>query len=453
MQGACGEVFSTFRPLRPVDHGGDHGHPQWVMHLPSGAKSVAAVLAVVLLASCGSPSTPTPAPSPSPSQPSESGALPSGSEGLAPSASPAPTPGHELYGFVPYWEMDDTIAAHLSTTPLSTVGLFSVTNTSKGALNRSQNGYKAITGQVGAAMIAAAHQRGTRVELVFTSFGTSRNKKFFTDAALQTATIQSLVALVGMLAIDGVNVDVEGLDIARAPAFGAFVGQLRAAVVAADAGDTVSIAAGAGPTGVAMASAAITNGADRVFVMGYDYRTASSSPGASAPVARSDDGRSLTWTLDLYAAAGIPPQKLLLGLPLYGNSWPVAGPVIGAPASGDGSVWILRHHLDVLTNPAAVPQTDPIEAVDVYFLGSDGSMVAPSVDPSASVGASPTPAAAPTTWTAVYADSPATLAIKMGLGESRGYAGAGFWAIGYERGLPGFTDLMTRFVAGAVPPA
>jgi spore germination protein YaaH len=351
--------------------------------------------------------------------------------------------------------MDDTIAAHLATTPLSTVALFSVTNASKGALNRSQNGYKAITGQVGAAMITAAHQRGTRVEVVFTSFGASRNKKFFADAALQTATINSLVALVGVLAIEGVNVDVEGLDIALTPEFGAFVGQLRAAIVAADAGDTVSIAAGAGPTGVAMASAAIANGVDRVFVMGYDYRTAASSPGASAPIDRADGGRSLTWSLDLYAAAGIPPGKLLLGLPLYGNSWPVAGPVIGAPATGKGSVWILRRHLDVHTNPAAVPQTDPLEAVDVYFLGSDGSMAAPSAAPSAaaSAGASPVPAPGGTTWTAVYVDSPATLAIKMGLGESRGYAGAGFWAIGYERGLPAFTDLMTRFVAGTVPPS
>ena len=415
-----------------------------------GARLVASVLAVALAASCGSP--PTPTPSPSVSSPTGSVSLPSASDSLAPPASPVPAAGHELYGFVPYWEMDDTIAAHLATTPLTTVALFSVSNTSKGAINRSQNGYKRITSQVGGAMIAAAHQRGTRVELVFTSFGASRNTKFFADAALQTATVNSLVALVGMLAIDGVNVDVEGLDIALAPAFGSFVGQLRAAIVAADAGDTVSIAAGAGPTGAAMSVAAVANGVDRVFLMGYDDRTASSASGASAPIARADDGRSLTWSLDLYAAAGIPPQKLLLGLPLYGNAWPAAGPVIGAPATGKGAVWILRQHLDILTNPAAVPLTDPLEAVDVYFLGSDGSMAAPTAVPSGSAGASPVASPRETTWTAVYVDSPATLATKMGLGESRGYAGAGFWAIGYERGLPSFTDLMTRFVAGGVPP-
>lgn len=403
-----------------------------------------AVALAVLLASCGTPPTPTPSPSVTSADPT--GPTLSASPGAsAPSASPVSAAGHELYGFVPYWEMDDTIAAHLEDTPLTTVGLFSVTNTSKGAINTTQNGYKRIKGTVGAAMIAAAHKRGTRVELVFTSFGAARNRTFFGNAALQTATIRSLVALVGELGIDGVNVDVEGLDITAAGAYGGFVGQLRAAVVAADAGDTVSVATGAGPTGAAMAAAAVAAGADRGFLMGYDYRTATSEPGATAPVARADDGRSLTWTLDLYAAAGIPVDRLLLGLPLYGVSWPVVGPVIGAPSTGNGKSWVLKYHADLLANPAIVPQVDPLEAVTVYFLGSDGSVGAPSIEPGAP------PASSDVTWTAVYVDSPDTLATKLGLGESRGLVGAGFWAIGYERGLPDYTDLMTRFVAGKVP--
>jgi len=135
-----------------------------------------------------------------------------------PTAVPSPAPGHELYGFVPYWEMDSTIAAHVAATPLSTLALFSVTSTTKGALDTRQTGYTRITGAVGAAMIAAAHGRGTRVELVFTSFGTSRNATFFAKTAVQDATIKSLVAMVGQLGVDGVDVDVEGLDISRASA-------------------------------------------------------------------------------------------------------------------------------------------------------------------------------------------------------------------------------------------
>ena len=34
------------------------------------------------------------------------------------------------------------------------------------------------------------------------------------------------------------------------------------------------------------------------------------------------------------------------------------------------------------------------------------------------------------------------------MADARGLAGAGFWAIGYERGLPEFTSLIKRFKAG-----
>ena len=49
-------------------------------------------------------------------------------------------------------------------------------------------------------------------------------------------------------------------------------------------------------------------------------------------------------------------------------------------------------------------------------------------------------------------DSPETLATKLALAHERGLAGSGFWAIGYERGLPGYTDLMDAFRAGDALP-
>ncbi len=442
-KGPRGEVFSTFGHPWAIDRVAKRGHPLSVKQLPGGVRSI--VAAVVLVAACGSPMGPTPSPDGS-SSANPGASSSAGVPADLPAASPIPAPGRELYGFVPYWEMDDTIAAHVAATPLTTVGLFSVSNTSKGAINTDQAGYKQIAGPVGAEIIGGAHSRGTRVEIVFTSFGAARNTTFFGRQSLQDATVASLVALVATLRVDGVDVDVEGLDSSLVQAYGSFVGRLRAALVAAQAGNTVSVATGAGPTGAAMAAAAVAAGVDRVFMMAYDYRTATSGPGAVSPINRADGGRTITWSLDLYGAIGIPPQRLLLGLPLYGMEWPVAGPVMGAISTGKGTAWILRDHLDVLTSAAAVPTNDPLEGVDVYFVGSDGSLAPPPSLP-------PTLDQIPDdrTWSAVYVDSPATLQRKLGLGESRGYAGAGFWAIGYERGLPGYTSLMNQFVAGEVP--
>ena len=51
-------------------------------------------------------------------------------------------------------------------------------------------------------------------------------------------------------------------------------------------------------------------------------------------------------------------------------------------------------------------------------------------------------------WQAIYYDSPPTLTPKLALADDRGLAGAGFWAIGYDRGLPGYGDLVKRFRHG-----
>ncbi|HEU0242922.1 MAG TPA: glycosyl hydrolase family 18 protein [Candidatus Limnocylindrales bacterium] len=389
-------------------------------------------LGIVTAACIPAPSV-DPGNGPSPSRPSSTTAA----------TAPPPAPGHELYGFLPYWEMRDDIAAHLRDTPLTTLALFSVTHTSKGVINTGQRGYRLITGDTGATLIREAHERGTRVELVYTSFGAKRNRALFESRTRQDAVIASLVALVGATGTDGINVDVEVLDPILVPAYSDFVRRLRAAVRAADPGDEVSAATGAGTLGAAMAVAAADGGADRIFLMGYDYRVAASAPGASAPLDRSDGGeRSLRSSLDLYQALGVPADRLLLGLPLYGMTWPVAAPVIGAPQTGRGDAWIPRQHTDVLLDPSARPVRDETEQVDVYLQASDGSWGPPS--PSASL----TPAEQDRTWTAIYVDSPATLAPKMALANERGLAGSGFWAIGYERGLPGYRELMRAFVAG-----
>ena len=82
-----------------------------------------------------------------------------------------PVPGHEVFGFVPYWEMNGDIAQHLAKTPLTTLALFSVTHTKDGAIDTKQTGYKRITGSIGAQLIREAHARGTAVQLVYSSLG------------------------------------------------------------------------------------------------------------------------------------------------------------------------------------------------------------------------------------------------------------------------------------------
>jgi GH18 family chitinase len=208
----------------------------------------------------------------------------------------------------------------------------------------------------------------------------------------------------------------------------------------------VSVATQANEVGAAMAAAAGAAGADRIFLMGYDYRTAGGAPGASAPIDRLDgEVKDLVWSLDLYGVLGVPTDRLILGLPLYGNTWPVIGPGFLAPSSGRGDPWVPRRNLGVFADPAFEPTYEPTESVEFYAVPSAYATPDPSAGASAAAsGASPEPVA----WNAVYYDSPRSLTPKLRLANERGLAGAGFWAIGYERGLPDYTELIATFRAG-----
>ena len=123
-----------------------------------------------------------------------------------------------------------------------------------------------------------------------------------------------------------------------------------------------------------MAAAAAAAGADRIFMMGYDYHWAGSDPGASAPMDRRDGKpQDLAWSLDLYAVAGVPVQRTILGLPFYGMAWPVAGPELGDPDTGRGDTWIPSDHLfDATTTRRFTPTLDPIEQVEFYAIADPG---------------------------------------------------------------------------------
>lgn len=361
-----------------------------------------------------------------------------------------PVPGHETYGFVPYWEMDESIADHLATVELTTLALFSVTHRRDGSLDTDQHGIKRIGGDIGRRLIEEAHARGTRVELVYTSFGAGKNRQFYTEPDAQARWIEVLVELVERLGFDGVNVDVEALPPEHILDYGAFVGRLRAALRARLPDAQVSVATQANELGAGMAAAAGVAGADRIFLMGYDYRTAGSQPGASAPIDRIDGlDKDLLWSLDRYGALGVPVERTILGLPLYGVTWPVSGPGFLAPSTGRGDAWVPRYNLSVLTDPAFEPTFEPTESVEFYAVPAGGSPLttaSPRPPGPPTAGASATPE--PTDWDAVYYDSPRSLAPKLALADARGLAGAGFWAIGYDRGLPGYAELIARFRAG-----
>ncbi|MBI3752094.1 MAG: hypothetical protein HY263_10635 [Chloroflexi bacterium] len=346
-----------------------------------------------------------------------------------PTAAP-PTGGTELYGYLPYWQMNDTMAAYLDQVPVTTLALFSVTTTSSGGLKHNDTGYARITGARGNGLIADAHRRSQRVELVYTSFGYRANANLFGDdpkaQRRRARAARELANLASVLGVDGVNVDVELIDGDLGDGYGLFLLDLGSRLRAANPHATLSVATTAGSVGSSLARAAIAGGVDRVFLMGYDYHWSGSVAGASSPIDNRSGTLDLAWSIASYVQRGVPRDRIVLGLPLYGMSWPVSGPGRAAEVTGKGSTWIPSLHTDVLLAPGFQAAFDQQEIAD-YFVVPDGAG-----------------------WIATYYDSPRSLRPKLELARSEGLAGAGFWALGYERGLPGYLELMAAFRAGRV---
>ena len=122
---------------------------------------------------------------------------------------------------------------------------------------------------------------------------------------------------------DGANLDIESLPSADWPAFAGVVTSLRAKARKDNPIARISVATYPNAAGAKMAKMATDAGADRIFIMAYNYRTALANPvGSTDPLLRADGGLSLTTTLDNYASHGVPAGRILLGLPFYGMTWP-----------------------------------------------------------------------------------------------------------------------------------
>ena len=168
--------------------------------------------------------------------------------------------------------------------------------------------------------------------------------------------------------VDGINVDVEALPIDLVPLYGAFVGRLRdgaprphpgRAGLRRDPGQRDRRRDGGGrcdrrrgpdlPDGLRLPRQRARSRARRRPSIGWTARPRTSS-GRSTCTRRSAS-RS---------------ERLLLGLPLYGVTWPVIAPGFLAPSTGRGDAWVPRRNLRVFEDPTFAPTYEPTESVEFY---------------------------------------------------------------------------------------
>ncbi|WP_243788240.1 glycosyl hydrolase family 18 protein [Saccharopolyspora gloriosae] len=143
--------------------------------------------------------------------------------------------------------------------------------------------------------------------------------KVLHDPRLRDRHVREIVDLVEREDYEGIDIDYENLRSGDREVFSAFVTELGAKLHAEGKTLSVAVFAKASDVGydernVAQDFVAIGRAADQVRLMGYDFHWGTSPPGPVAPIA---------WVRDVvqYAKSKIPPERIVLGIPLYGYDW------------------------------------------------------------------------------------------------------------------------------------
>ncbi len=341
-----------------------------------------------------------------------------------------PALSRQVYGYLPWWNLDAGTAGRLRYDLVSTVALFGIGIGADGSLDRLSPGYLGYVSPAAAAVTNAAHARGVRVVPTFQLFDSGKLKDlraFLSSTAAQTRFIHQAVALMDTRRADGASLDFEPVPDDLGGAFARFVARFRATLRNHDRSSTlvVAMAAGAAPGLIE----ALAPSVDGLFVMAYDYRRAQSgSAGSVAPL--DGPGQTVRSTIERYLRHA-PASKIILGLAYYGYDWPVTAPKANARVRTDTATagaafgisfasinqWLADHPKVVVKHEAA--------SGGAWFSYRDADR---------------------STYRQVWFEDDRSLAAKEDYALLAGLGGVGIWALDNDRGSDRLWELLrTKF--------
>lgn len=284
------------------------------------------------------------------------------------------------------------LAAHAQTAPVSLFYMTTNPSSVRSFLAHSQkigilvptwysvdeNGL--VTGAPNPEVLAKAHQENLPVMPIVGSAGKAAFHKLLGNPAAQSAMTASLIQQSKRNGYIGFQFDFENITWTDRDALSALVANSAAAFHAA--GLKLSIATVPNAPGYPGASPfahwiyadwrgaydlkALAKSVDFISLMTYDQHTGWTTPG---PVA------GWNWVLEniKYALKVVPPQKLSLGIPLYGYHWYSGNPVVDGVAHprvaadyisyADATLLAEEYH--------GAPQWDPVAHTEWYYIMRD----------------------------------------------------------------------------------
>lgn len=321
-----------------------------------------------------------------------------------------------VFGYLPYWVYNDP-PLYFQFDLLTHIALFGFEVNATGAIENPSN-------WPWNDLINAAHSNGVKVIMCTVQFDNDTIHKIITDQTVKNNFFEKVKGKIETYNLDGINIDFEGLHKSdRENYINSFMAELTDYVhTNVGAEKEVSFAAPAvnwsswNLPGLAAAC-------DYLFIMGYDFWGSwSTTAGPSAPLAGTNFNitRTLTNTSDGYGAVvSSNPEKLILGVPYYGNNWRTKSMSEGSTVYDNNSYNGSRKYS---TAKSELGSRDLLWSSNYktpwYTYESNGKYYQ--------------------TWF----DNDSSLGLKYDLAKSKSLKGIGMWALGYDKQYPELWDVL-----------
>ncbi len=332
----------------------------------------------------------------------------------------------QVMGFLPYWELSD---AKLDYELLSTIAFFSVGADKNGNLLKTNPNGTPTTGWAGwtssrlTSIINSAHAKGTRVVLTISVFAWTTGQAATQGALLGSATARLNLAKQAAAAVrargaDGINLDFEPIATGYGDEYATFVRTVRAELDKQAPGYQLTFDTTGSIGNYPLEAATAPGGADAIFIMGYDYRTAGAGwAGSIDPLA--GPAYDLQDTVNAYAAR-VAPSKLILGVPWYGRAWSTVSDQVNAKTQsgmkyGTSNTVVFDTVLDYAKQYGRRWDSREQSAWIAYRRQNCSSTYGCVMS-----------------WRQIYYDDAVSMKLRYDMINRMGLRGAGIWALGYD---------------------
>lgn len=338
-------------------------------------------------------------------------------------------PGHEVFGFAPFWTFDKLDNVDFNV--LTTFAYFGIDVDGNGNLDKSGPGYETFKSRKATEIFKKAHANGTRVVLTVTQMKNDPILALMDNTDAQTNAINQIIDLVKKRGIDGVNVDLEytgdpGYEYRQK--FTKFVADLteRMHKEIPQSQVSVSVYASAIKEPKIYDIKGLGEQDIKIFMMAYDFAVAGSDNAIpTAPLYGHKSGKywyDISTAVDDFLTS-MPAEKLILGVPYYGYNYLVYEPSVKAQT---------RPYYSWRGTPAA--QTYTIAKDNLRPDRNDIAYFHEGWDGEGQVGYIAYHVPASDTWRMIFLEDQRSLGIKYDFAKEKHLAGVGMWALGFDSG-------------------